>query len=316
MRTILAPLMVFYLLMACQGRKADITTDGDIDSESFIASFKPFQPPFRMTDTELAKEPGDSLLISAALMNRFFPDSVFSGDFPRGSKVRFHAIGAHATEEAESYLLLRATSSGKTMAYLLCFDADNNFRAALPVLRLPSPKGGAEMLIEKNLSIHVYRGKPIGVASNDVKRDVYVYNNAGLFTLVMSENTGTAEDSRDIYNPIDSLPSKNPMSGDYVRNGRDFISVRDARLPDRLHFFVHMEREEGECLGELRGELDIVKPGLARYSKADDHCSMDFVIRSGTLTVRELSLCGNHRSVKCAFEGSYRRKRPALKSTK
>jgi hypothetical protein len=262
-----------------------------------------------LSEADLAREPSDSLRVNEALLKRFVPDSLIRKDFPRGAKIRYHAIGAYTLEKAEAYLFLRASAPGTTIAYLFCFDAEPAFKAALPVIRFPGTKGGTEMLLDKNLSIHLYGRKKGSGSANDLRRDVYVYNSAGLFTLVMTENAGPSETDAEVYNPIDTFPMRNPMSGNYVMDARNFVSVRDARLPGRLHFFIHMEREGGECSGALRGELDILKPGLARYNKSDDHCSLDFEIRSGMLTVREVAACGNHRSVRCEFRGTYRRKK-------
>jgi hypothetical protein len=309
MRTPFIYLLGMCILLSCKGKKADLYADSEMEVGSFIESFPVLQLPLSLKDSFLVREPSDSLRINEALLRRFVPDSLIRKDFPVGAKIRYHAIGTHTEEDAETYLFLRASAPGKTMAYLLCFDAQPAFKAALPVMRLPAPKGGAEMLMEKNLSINVYStNKPAG-APNDLRRDVYVYNTAGVFTLVMTENAGLSDAGGEVYNPIDTLPMKNPMSGNYVHDSRNFVSIRDSRIPGRLDFFVHMERDGGECYGELRGELEILKPGLARYSKSDDHCSLDFVIRSGTLSLKELSACGNHRSVRCEFQGTYRRRK-------
>ena len=314
MRTIFVTLFGLCMLASCKGRKADLSADVEIDGVSFIGSFPSLQPPFRLSEADLVREPSDSLRINEALLRRFIPDSVIRRDFPRGAKIRYHAIGAHTAEEAESYLFLRASAPGTTIAYLFCFDAEPAFKAALPVIRFPGAKGGTEMLLDKNLSIHVYGRKKGGDALNEPRRDVFVYNSAGVFTLVMTENAGPSDAGSEVYNPIDTFPMKNPMSGNYVMDARNFVSIRDARLPGRLHFFIHMERDGGECSGALRGELDILKSGLARYNKADDHCSLDFEIRSGMLTVREVAACGNHRSVRCEFRGAYRRKKVRQKT--
>lgn len=314
MRNIPALFLCLCILFACKGRKAEISADGDMDAEAFIATIPAFSPPFRLTDTALAREPSDSRLVNRELLKRFVPDSVTRGDFPKSARIRFHAIGAYTSPQSETYLVLRASSSDVTMAYLVCFDAGPAYRAALPVMRLPTTKGGAEMLMDGNLSIHVSRRQRTSRTMNEKGKDVYVYNSAGVFTLVMTDFAGQSVETGEVYNPIDTLPMKNPMSGDYFMNGSSLVAIRDGKLPGTLHFFIHMDREEGQCQGELRGELDVTGNGIAIYRKDDDHCSLAFEARSGNLTVRELSACGNHRGVNCAFEGSYRKRKKSSKT--
>jgi hypothetical protein len=75
-----------------------------------------------------------------------------------------------------------------------------------------------------------------------------------------------------------------------------------------------MEKNEGDCIGELKGELDLIKPNLAQYRKADDHCVLEFSFTNNSVTVRELEACGNHRGIKCVFDGSFPRKKDSRKT--
>jgi hypothetical protein len=144
-------------------------------------------------------------------------------------------------------------------------------------------------------------------------KSVYVYNTAGVFTLILTESNEAVE-QKEVYNPIDTLPRKNPLSGNYVRDKKNFISIRDGRRAGQLLFFVHIEKGGGDCTGELKGELDLVKPTIAQYRKADDHCELEFSFASGSVTMRELEACGNHRGIKCVFDGTFPKKREPKKS--
>lgn len=307
-RTILL-LLTLTLFFACKPRKADLSGDEVPGVEDFLASFPSRSLPYMLTDTQLMRKASDSFLINPKTVKSFLPDSVFRPDFKKGEKVVFHALGSVSAEEGETYLFIRAAATGRTVAYVACFDKEGVFRVAMPVVRAEAQKGlHADMLMDGRFTITRNRSRKGPGGEAVYSKDAYVYNSAGVFTLVLTESNETVEDDR-IYDPIDTLPRKNPLSGNYVLSRRNFITVRDGRAADRLLFFIHMEKEGGACTGELKGELDVVKPGIARYSRADDHCTLEFTFRGNAVAVRELEACGNHRSTGCEIEGSYPKRR-------
>jgi hypothetical protein len=309
-------ILIFFcscFLLSCKQKKAKLTGEEPVEITDFISAFPLTDLPFTIRDLELARPPADSFLIAQKIVRQFIPDTVFSKDFPKGTKPRFHMLGRVEVEDAETYLFLRAAVPARAAAYLLCFDKDHIFKAALPLAyssqdRNISYEGG----MDKRYSIVSNRTRKKGNDQLIYRKNVYVYNSAGLFNLILTESNETVEE-KDIYNPIDTLSRKVKWAGDYVRNKKNFISVRDGSSPTRLLFFIHFETADGECSGELKGEADLVKSNLAQYRKANDHCVIEFSFTSQSVSISELQACGNHRGVKCQFQGQFPRKKATAK---
>jgi hypothetical protein len=107
------------------------------------------------------------------------------------------------------------------------------------------------------------------------------------------------------------LPHKHKFTGDYIQNKRNIISFRDGKDPSRILFFVHFEKDEGSCKGELKGEAKFISASTARFRSSGDPCTVDFAFGSSGVTMKELDGCGNHRDIKCFFEGYFERHSPA-----
>jgi len=306
-------LFVVFSLFACKAKKVDLSGDEPLEVGDFIESFTELSLPYLLSDTALKRKTSDSLLISKKIIHQFVPDSVFNRDFGKGTNPKFYAIGRVRVKDAETYLFIKAASPAKTVAYILCYNNDNIFKAAIPVVtntgdRSISLEGGMDRRysVIRNRS----RKKPDGQVIYN--KSVFVYNSAGVFTLILTESNETLE-VKEIFNPIDTLPRKNLLSGNYIRDKKNFITIRDGNKPGQLLFFVHMEKDNGNCNGELKGDLDLIKPNLAQFRKADDHCVLEFSFTKTSVTMRELEACGNHRGIKCVFDGSYPKKKEPKK---
>jgi hypothetical protein len=308
MRSAVLILLILSIVTACGKKQANLATDESAAPDAFIASFPALELPFSLTQASIAKSPGDSFLINPKLLAGFVPDSVFRRDFRRNEKIKFHAIGRVSEKKGETYLFVRASSGSRAQAYLLVYDAENTFRVSMPVIRGNDKRRTDEFVMDKRFGLSIIHTRKGREGQQFFTKEVYVYNTAGVFTLVMTESNEVVE-QEDVYNPIDTLKATHPFSGNYVISKTDFVTVRDGKSSNRLQFFIHMEKPGGDCSGELRGEMDIVKPGIAHYNKADDHCVLEFSFKGNTLMLRELEACGNHRSVRCAFSGTYRKKK-------
>jgi hypothetical protein len=138
-------------------------------------------------------------------------------------------------------------------------------------------------------------------------RTVYVYNEEGIFTLIMRESNEGKPKTTQIYNPIDTFSHKHKFTGDYIQDKRNFIAFRDGKNNAVLRFFVHFEKDDGNCKGELKGEARFVTSTVARYIANGDPCSLEFNFSDKSVRMRELEGCGNHRDIRCYFEGVYNR---------
>ena len=136
-------------------------------------------------------------------------------------------------------------------------------------------------------------------------RTVYVYNAEGVFTLIMKESNEGKPKTAQIYNPIDTFAHKHKFTGDYLQDKRNFISFRDGKNNSVIRFFVHFEKDNGNCKGELKGEARFVSSTIARYIANGDPCSLEFNFNEKNVRMKELEGCGNHRDIRCYFDGVY-----------
>ena len=118
--------------------------------------------------------------------------------------------------------------------------------------------------------------------------------------------------SSSVLNPIDTLAMNNLYSGDYARDKKNFISIRDDANPNKYLFFLHFEKQDGNCTGELKGILNFTK-NKATYTEKGDPCIVHFSMEGNSIRIKEEGNCGNHRNMTCYFNDSFERKRKAKK---
>ena len=76
---------------------------------------------------------------------------------------------------------------------------------------------------------------------------------------------------------------------------------------------MHFEKNNGDCKGELKGEAKLISPLVAQYTSAGDPCLIHFTFNDNKITMKEIEACGNHRDIKCFFEGVYTKQKDAKK---
>ena len=302
----------FLILASCSSKKKSLSGEEVESPADFVESFPAINLPFVLSDTSIDNKLGDSALINSKLVKKFLPDSIFK-EF-KGTKPKYYAMGKAVSEKTgESYLFVKAATPGRQVGYILCFDKENVFKAGMSLVsnrtdRNSHYEGGLDrrFTINKNMT---RTGKD---GQNYYNRNVYVYNNIGTFTLILQESN-EAVSEKEIYNPIDSMASTAKWSGNYIKDKKNFVTIRDGAKSNRIVFFVHFETNGGECTGEIRGEADLIKPTLARYTAPGDPCALEFVFATNKVTLSELQGCGNYRGVRCFFNGSFPKKLPPKK---
>ncbi len=298
---------------SCNQKKHARGEEEAINIHAFINYFKPIKLPYEFSDTILAHHKNDSLLKNKEV-EQFVPDSVFSTHFGKSVKPRFYALGRVSVKKNETYLFLKAISPVKKMAYVICFDKSNKFITELPLMNVsaesdPSVKYLAGM--DTKYTISVTRQRKTTDGQIFYKRSAYVFNDAGVFTLILTESNEAKPKNTQVLNPIDTLAHKHKFSGDYVQDKRNIISVRDGKNSSYAVVFVHFEKDNGECKGELKGEAKFTSATTARYRSNGDPCQVDFSFTANGVRMKEVEGCGNHRDIKCFFDGFYARKKEA-----
>lgn len=302
-------LLAFVLLAGCKDKKKpSLSGDEKVEVDDFIEFFQPLSLPCLFGDTILLKKPKDSLLISNKVFAQFIPDSVLGKVFGKNGKPKIYSLGRAEAPGNETYLFVRTQTSDKKAVFLLCFDKKNKFLASMPVLRPDQLSNTMQSFVmDKRLTLTKTVQRKNKDGSTSEGKDVYVLNaDAGQFTLIMTE---ALEDKvTELINPIDTLTRKHKFAADYGPGKMNLVSIRDGRKPDRLDFFIHFEKNNGECIGELKGEAMLKSSNTAEYRENGDPCVLTFTFTSSSVSLKELN-CGSRRGLNCSFDGSYGRRK-------
>jgi hypothetical protein len=309
LRYLICLLAVFYLFSACGNKKKPSLSGADeVAISDFIESFELVKPPFEIADTTLNRKENDSLLIGNKIFTQFVPDSVLTKIFGKNAKPKIYT-GKRVAIEKEIYLFVKAITAEKKASLVLCFDKENKFKAYLPLLVQDANPATTQVSgLDRRLSFYktITLKNPDGTAAEG--KEVYIYNNeAGQFLLIMTDPLD--DRVHEISNPIDTLARKNKFSADYIKDKMNIVSIRDDNKPGKINFFIHLDRNNGECTGELKGVAKFTSANIAEYTQPGDACSLQFNFSSSSVTIKELEACGAHRGVKCSFDGNFPRKK-------
>jgi hypothetical protein len=299
-------LVLILVLAACKSKKASLAGDDPVEITDFI-DFFPKKSSFQFSDTSLLKKDNDSLLISHKVFTQFVPDSILGTVFGKGTSPKLYPMARIKSDE--TYLFAKAVAGNKRAAFILGFDKDNKFIAGMPVLRVDQSEATQQIAsIDNKFSITklLIRKNADGTVSEG--KDVFILNkDAGEFMLIM---TDPLEDKvSELINPIDTFSRKQKYTADYGNGKMNIISFRDGRKADRLTFFIHFEKNNGQCTGELKGEARMKSATQAEYREAGEPCALQFTFTNSTVLIKEIGGCGSRRGLRCSFDGVYSRKK-------
>lgn len=309
-------LMVCVITGCKQKKKPSLTGEDPVEVSDFIDFFQPVTLPYVATDSIFLKKEKDSLLIGYKVFTQFVPDSVLTKVFAKGVKPKIYPLGKVEVLNAETYLFVKTITADKKAVFILSFDKQQQFIAAMPVLRPDQSTATTQSVqLDRKYTITKTVSRKNADGSLSEGKDVFVLNaDAKNYMLIM---TDALEDKMtELINPIDTLPRTHKLSADYSSSKMNLVSVRDGRKNDRISFFIHFEKNNGECTGELKGEAMLKSATVAEYREEGDPCLLKFTFTSATVTLSE-SGCGSRRGLKCLFDGSFpRKKNPKPKADK
>jgi hypothetical protein len=303
--------MVGLALFSCNSKdKTDSEEDG-FSYQKFSGFFPKAENAYQVTDEDVLSNK-DTTVIRSAEFSKLIPDSIKNSLFGKTAKVKYIAMGRVDASKNTDFYIVKAVAGSKKAALLLPF-TNNEFDAAFPFL-VPDKDASTTQTsrIDKtnNAIIKFVSKKKSGGAVVE-GRDVYQYiPESKTFTLIL---TNPLNNSAEVINPIDTLPRKQKFSGDYVKNKRNFVSVRDGRNPKQLLVFMHIE--DGDCSGEIKGDLFFTSTNKAVYRQAGDPCVISFDFGTNSVTVKEEGGCGSRRGLDCSFNGTFKRKKEAKAKT-
>jgi len=316
-RKILVWVMALFVLAGCkQKKKPSLSGEEPVEVSDFIDFFQPIQLSYQLSDTILPKKEKDSLLISYKVFTQFVPDSVLRKVYGKGVKPKIYAYGKAEAAKAESYLFVKTVTSDNKAIFILAFDKNKEFIAGIVGLK-PDNNKATQQSVTMDRKFAIIKTVSLRNADGSLSegKDVYALNaEAKNFTLVMTDALN--DKVTELINPIDTLPRKNKLSADYANGKMNMVSVRDGRGSGRITFFIHFEKNNGTCTGELKGEAQLKSPTTAEYRLAGDPCVLRFIFSSNSVTLKEVEGCGSRRGLDCAFDGSFARKKYVKPSTK
>lgn len=277
------------------------------DYESFSKHYKAVELPYQLSDTSFLKN-GDTARIPAVQIASFVADSIKKKVFGKTTGIRYIPLRKIENEKGEYYFVTKAISGNRTAALLTVFGKDKAAAATFPFLVPDANETTTQVSVIDNaysISRNVTQKEKNGIIIEG--KDVYGYNAAvNGFTLIMTDVLD--EKAQELINPIDTFSRQHKFSGDYVKDKKNIVSIRDGRNANELTMFVHFEKEEGECTGELKGTLFFTSTTTAVYRQGGDPCVLEARFTPTSVTLREEEGCGSQRGLRCVFDGTYPRK--------
>ncbi len=309
-------LLMGFVLVACGGKMKKKMSGGEsVIITDYIGFFPKLDLPLVYSDSSFPASLNDSVLISPEVYALFNPDSVYAPAFSKKEHPRFFAIGRFDNGPDEVYLLSGAISTAKKVLFISTYDKAHKFIAGMAAL-----EAGADKQLHQSVTIDtrfnitrdLVRNSPGETPTSG--RDVFVLNRATQkFMLIMTDSLGQA--ATELINPIDTLPRTGKFSADYGSGKKNLISVRDGQREGRIRFFIHLEKKESECSGELKGEAIFTGPNVAEYRQGGDPCVLKFIFSKSAVTLSEVEGCGSRMGgLQCSFNGNYPRIKEAGQS--
>lgn len=310
MNKILVFLLLVSLIASCKSKKTKLADEDEVEIEGFIEFFPDLNLPYQLTDSIVTRKPTDSSTIGYKIFTQFVPDSVITKQFGTKVKPMIYPLGKSVVEDYETYLFIKAVAASKKVGYILAFDKDSKFVSAMPlVVPDKDPATSQFATLDKKYSLTSVLRKKNSEGAFDEEKNVYILNaDARIFTLILTD-AGIPDEEQEIINPIDTFPKKHKFSGDYVKDKRNYISIRDGRNSSEIMFFTHFEKQNGECTGELKGNATINGAKTALFRANGNPCVLEFSFQGNSVSMREVEACGSYRDITCFFEGSYQRKK-------
>jgi len=306
--------IVMLFVLGCNTQQTpEQEDDMTFEFVNFEKKFKTVSAPYHLTDTGLLKNSDTASLTNVSFAG-FIPDSVKKKISLNPATIKYIPLSKLKLPNGENYFIVKTMSGMRKAALLIAFDKDS-FGAVMPFL-IPDddPKTTQLSTIDKSFSI--VRSVSHKTADDVITegKDVYVYNHdAKSFTLIMTDILD--EKAVELINPIDTFRTANKWAGDYINGKRNIVSIRDGRAADEINFFVHFEKDNGNCKGELKGTAFFASSKIAVYRQGGDPCVMELHFSTTSVTVKEMEGCGAHRDLKCSFNGTFTKKQPPKKAT-
>lgn len=306
-------LFIFWIaIAACKSKKPSLSGEDPVDITDFIEFFPEQKAPITVSDTSFNHKSNDSLKIAYKIFTQFVPDSILTPIFGK-TQPAIYPMGRINSDE--TYLFAKAITPAKKVSLVIAFDKKEKYLATMPMLILDANAQTQQVsTLDKKLVITKNISRKNADGSVGTGSDVYALSkDAGDFMLIMTDPLD--DKVAELINPLDTFSRKQKYAADYGSGKMNLVSFRDGRRADRMSFFLHIEKNNGECTGELKGEAIMRTPTQAVYREAGDPCAIQFNFTSSSVVIKEIEGCGSRRGLRCSFDGVYPRKKDSKPKT-
>jgi hypothetical protein len=315
MRKLFLLALVIVFVIGCKNSKTDLSGNEKVSAEDFLKAFHEINLPILIADTALYSL-SDSLDISKTVFEQFVLDSALE-KFAVNDQVQIHPAGIIHKKERD-FLLATFSSGKKIQLCVFVLDDKHKFLTSLSLLNtMQTDEYRHSVSITEEPTFIFKKEKNAANNTSLYSRNGYAYSSgSNSFTEVLHDSNEDTAKNSEIINPIDTFPSTNKFSGDYISNKRNFISIRDGKNALTYTFFIHFEKNNGDCVGELKGIMTLTNEKDAVFTESGDPCVIDFKFFGSAIKVKEQGNCGNHRGITCPFDFTFKKKITAFKKTK
>ena len=246
-----------------------------------------------------------------AAFKTFVPDSVFGKYFGGKQKYKLFPLAKGKDSDENIFLFIKAVAAGKK-AYVFCFNKKLEYINSREIAETDKDPNYREYCeVNKNMNFKIVEERKRG-EQYDIKENNFFLDNSGQFrTAVIISNKDLSDEVP--VNPIDTLPKKNKHSADYAQDKKNIVSIRDGAHTKECLFFIHFSKQNGDCMGELKGRAEFTAANKARYTDKAGPCIIDFNFTGNSVSIKETGGCGSYRGITCFFEGSYAKKKEPVK---
>ena len=301
---------VFFI--GCGGKKKKkMTGDDAVNIEEFMEAYPALSLPFTYGDTSFPARENDSLRIAPEVLHQFIPDSVTLKVFGAAARPSYYPVGAVEAGGGEFYLLTRGIDRERKVLLVTAHDKKKQFIAGLPAIKLTcNTNVSIVVTIDQRLNINKDLSQKLPNGIEISGHDVFVLNKAAKnFSLIMTDSLG--DGFTELINPIDTLGRRQKYAGDYGDGKMNLVSIRDGQREGRMRFFIHLEKNNKECVGELKGDAIFTSPTMAEYRQGGDPCVLRFVFDKNNVSLIEVEGCGSRLgALQCSFNGEYPKRAP------
>lgn len=298
-----------FLCAGCANGPKHAKEEDPMTYDTFQSLFTPFDLPYVLSPELLRTRVPDSLAIPAKVIDRFLPDTLLKGVFDKRAKTNYFPLGK-TVDPSMTYLVLKVVSSSKMAAFLCLFNKKGKFLRSMLVGQVTNdPKEEVMFLkIDRRYTLTVTQEKKMSPARTILKENVYAAYPDGSLQLIMT-NSNEPINPNQITNPIDTLPRRHKFSGDYAAGTMNLVAIRDGKTPKEFEFFIHFNKDNGACTGEVDGTARFTGSNVGEFHDENGPCVIQFHFSTTQVIIKEVGGCGAYRGIKCLIEGSFKKKK-------